>query len=111
MLKPICKSGAMSAGADSVFAPAVPLTPAQCLEGARLLHELLMDEPARPSLDKMKMARQISGRLFAVESHRILADDCRAYFPRLRTDAHYRASLIDPKRLPQPSRISAGYDA
>jgi hypothetical protein len=108
MLNPISKSGLLSIEADSRLG-GVSLSPYQTIEAARRLHELLFDGIMLVE-QKQKLAREISGRLFAVEAHRILPDPCRAYFLRLRNDAHDRANNHDSKILPLFSRVSGGYD-
>ena len=95
---------------NPMFATEVSLTPYQSVEAARRLHELLFEGSTLLAEQKQKLARQISGRLFAVEAHRILPDPCRAFFLRLHNDAHDRAHADDSKALALPGRISGSYD-
>jgi hypothetical protein len=108
MSKQIENSGAPPARPDAQVAANAFLTPSESLAAARMLHDLLIDNPAMPSNEKAQLARQISGRLFAAECDRIFPPECRVSFRELRNDAHLRAA--EPNKLSEVARIRAGYN-
>jgi hypothetical protein len=100
-----------ASGRIHFYAPDITLSPLESIEVARQLHELLCETSAMPAAQKKQLARKISGRLFAVEARAILPDESRAFFLRLRTDAHYRATSTRSRAFPNLNRINIGYDS
>ena len=111
MLKPIIVGGEFKlASGETCVLDETVMSSSESVEAARLLHEILIEDCAIPQRERMNLARQIAGRLFAAESFRILPDIYRHFFVLLRTDAHARATTTDDRRLPNRRSVDGGYD-
>jgi hypothetical protein len=69
------------------------MTAIHSLHTARALHKRLIEETDLAPQGRYKIAREISGHLFAIEANTSpLSNRCRLVFLRLRTDAHNRGT-------------------
>jgi hypothetical protein len=85
----------------------------QCLESiekARRLHERLVEDAELGAADKVKIAREIAGLLWTIETGRNLPARVRHSFARLLADADRRAKLSDAEGLRSPSEVWEHYE-
>jgi hypothetical protein len=95
------------------------LLPSQChcleqcmesIEKARRLHERLVEDAELTASDKVKVAREIAGLLWTIETGRNLPKHVRHSFARLLADADHRAGLSNAEGLRSPSEVWDHYE-
>ena|ERR1041385_262795 len=77
---------------------------------ARELHEHLIETANLAQTEKIKLAREIAGLLFTIETSRNLPIHLRQSLSRLRADADRRAGLSDGACLRSPTEVWDHYE-